>query len=477
KTLRSLEVSTTAPVASANFGLLKTVRATLLLATPLVLIYLCSGNYYECSPPLWQTTSANFQAEPLADFCVIACWCAMLVLFRTVIASMPAEGESFAGAQNERNGNVGGLIRARAQTVLVWLLWFGVVVVFSLPSVLYAFANSLPAHNVSGINDTMLNFIHRTAPVLTVLIDMFLAVRISNRYSKLTGITADRLLMTFRLFAAWLLPLLITVVLDENCISGWKWTWTICQTGSTQQFFDWTIYSEEILNTQRDICNLSETWWSDGRCSRAIVGNLTPFLLQKLLLRSTLQPLLLLFMWQFSRLEREGNLQNGHHLRIFAVGPKTSSSLTPVQQMSLLTTQMELLLFWSPFIPLLSLGILGVGVTNLLLFDLGVWTFGVKLACPGTGTTAQTGATLSGTYLGFALFGGCFFQLWHAFNTRMCGRSMLLISSVAIMGPWAKHFLPMERARHHFWEGGFIASTQADVEMSRRTHAAEPVVP
>eukprot|EP00913_Durusdinium_trenchii_P032220 g30169.t1 len=431
KTLRSLEVSTTAPVASANFGLLKTAQATLLLATPLLFIYLCSESYYDCSPPLWQTTSANLQAEPLADFCVIACWCAMLVLFRTIIASMPASRR----VQSERYGSMGGFTWAylflRARRFLVWLLWFGVVTVFSLPSVLYAFANSLPAHNTSGINDAMLNFIHRTAPVLTVLIDMVLVVRISTKYSRLTGIKADRLVMTFRLFAAWLLPLLITVILDENCISGWKWTWTVCQAESAQhRIFDWTIYNEEILNTQRDICNLSETWWSDGRCSRAIVGNLTPFLLKKLLTRSFLQPLILLSLWRLSRLEdrRDGSKgrhlrflggPKGHPLQLLGVGRRTSGSLVPLQQMPFLTTLMELLMFWTPFVPLLSLGVLSASTVNMLIFDLGVWHFRVQLP----DDEVNRAAGLSGSYLSFAQIAGSSLQLWHAFSSNMHGRS------------------------------------------------------
>ena len=42
------------------------------------------------------------------------------------------------------------------------------------------------------------------------------------------------------------------------------------------------------------MCNYSTTSLVDGRCSRAIVDGLAPLLLKKLLLRSTLQPLVLL---------------------------------------------------------------------------------------------------------------------------------------------------------------------------------------
>jgi len=51
----------------------------------------------------------------------------------------------------------------------------------------------------------MLSYVHRMAPFLIVAIDMFLSGPLSNRYSACSGIQPDLLLMTFRLFAAWLL--------------------------------------------------------------------------------------------------------------------------------------------------------------------------------------------------------------------------------------------------------------------------------
>ena len=427
------------------------------------MLFWCSGRYYECSPPLWQTTAANFKAEPLPELAVTGCWCAMLLLFRVIFASMP--GTHYAGSTHFHEREPRRPLLGRARRVLVWLLWVFIVATFSLPSVLYAFAQSLPAHNTSGLDEALLKLVHGAAPALTVLIDMVLAVPVSAQYSFLTGVKTDRLLMTFRLFSAWLLPVLITVILDENCLSGWKWTWTVCQEGSAEnQYFYWSIYGEEILNTRRDICNLSQTWWSDGCCSRAIVGNLTPFLLKKLLVRSSMQPLISWLMWRLSRLEHQEDPQKGRHLKLFGFGPKTTSSLHPLQQMSLLTTQMELLAFWTPFIPLLSLGILGAGTANLLIFDLGVWVFRVKL--PSDEMNRNAG--LSRSYLSFALIAGCCFQLWHAFSTQMYGRYVLLIFSLAVMGPWAKCLLPIESARGLFWADAEKASETEFIEMAIR---------
>ena len=391
---------------------------------------------------------ANFEAEPLAELGVITCWCAMLLLFRSLFASMPSTRSPICtGPVDCPDGSTRKRLQEGVWKSFAWLLWVCIVALFSLPAILFAIVQSVPAQHNEAISEDLLKLLHKAAPVLTVLIDMALAVRLSMKYSSLTGLHADRLLMTFRLFSAWLLPLLVTVFLDENCLSGWKISWSVCQDAIEQKRFDWSIYGEEILSTRRDICGWNETWWSDGRCSRAIVGNLAPFLLNKLLIRSTLQPVLLLLLWQLSRLEGQEDLQKGQPLRILGFGPRTSGSLQPLQQMSLLTTLMEVLVFWTPFIPLLSIGILSASTANLFIFDLGVWRFGVRLPL----NEMNQKAALAKAYLRFALGAGCCFQLWHAFASKMYGRYILLGLSITVMGPWTPRFLPVELARRYFW--------------------------
>ena len=40
--------------------------------------------------------------------------------------------------------------------------------------------------------------------------------------------------MTFRLSSAWLMSLLATVFLHENCFGGWKLFWLVCKEGSPE---------------------------------------------------------------------------------------------------------------------------------------------------------------------------------------------------------------------------------------------------
>lgn len=107
----------------------------------------------------------------------------------------------------------------------------------------------------------------------------------------------------------------------------------------------------------------------------------------------------------------------------------------------------EVLMFWSPYVPLLSLGILAAAVTNFLMFDLGIRFYKVELPSDEVNEVAA----LSASYLYFALGAGSLFQLWHAFSTWMCGRYFLLAVHLAIMGPWANVFLPVGFIKRRFW--------------------------
>eukprot|EP00435_Cladocopium_sp_Y103_P056168 s406_g18.t2 len=468
---------------------LKSASAAFLGTSPLLLIYTLSGKYFECSPPLWQTTIAGSKANNAwSEYAVVTLWCMMQVLFRSIVVAIPKATKQCQPDKPVSQCNT------KLGRVLVWFLWVCIVALLSLPSVFFTFAQSLPSQNSFGFSDDTLQLFGRTGPIQTVIIDMLLAAPLSSKFSNWTGVKADRLLMTFRLFSAWLLAVATTAALDENCLGGWKVAWKVCQEGSEEHNrFNWKVYDEEILNTTQDICSFSTAGWSDGRCSRAIVGNLAPFLLEKLLVRSTVQPLVLWMLWHFSRLEATlFDPKRGRHRRFFGVWPKTTGSLVPLQQMALLTTLMvsclrkrfqglrvlsrglgwgvlswncklhilplrfggpgrfvakELLIFWSPLIPLLCIGIFTAALTNGLIFDLGVGVYEVVLPTDDM----NEGAALSKSYLMFTLAAGVLFQLWHAFCTEMFGRYLLLAFSIVTLGPWAERCLPVRIVKQRLW--------------------------
>ncbi|CAE7900934.1 XIAO [Symbiodinium microadriaticum] len=442
---RSFDLGSRAHVASSSFAVMRSSCCALLLSSPLLLIFCFGGRYYDCSPPLWQTTIASLKAESVfPELGVVACWCAMQLLFRSLILGIRSKA-----------GPAEGLAERGMARAAVWLLWICIVSILSLPSVFFTFAQSVPAQNVWDLDDGTLRLFHATAPVQAVLIDMVLAWPVSTTFSGLTGIRADRLLMTFRLFSAWLLAALTTLAFNENCYGGWKLAWKVCQEGSEEHDkFTWKIFEEEILNTQRDICSFGGAFWLEDGCSRAIVGGLTPFLLKKLLVRSTMQPLILGVLWRFSRLEPLGpegqwDPAKGRHRKLLGIWPNTTGSLLPLRQMALLTTEMEILIFWSPLSPLLCIAILTAAATNLLMFNLGIDCFGVCLPSD----EMNEGAGLSSTYLSLTLWAASFFQLWHSFSAGMAGRFVLLAFTVTVMGPWAKRFLPVRTVKQALWLG------------------------
>ena len=161
--------------------------------------------------------------------------------------------------------------------------------------------------------------------------------------------------MILRLCSAWLLSLLTTLILHENCLAGWKFFWSVCDAGSPRhELFTLRIWDEEIMNTDADMCQLEPSWWKNGRCSRSMIEGLAPLLMKKLLLRTCLQPVLLLIAWQLSKLDSDERSDGSRQLRLLKVGPTTSGCLLPIQQHALLTTYMETTIFWGPLNPLVS---------------------------------------------------------------------------------------------------------------------------
>ena len=120
-----------------------------------------------------------------------------------------------------------------------------------------------------------------------------------------------------------------------------------------------------------------------------------------------------------------------------------------------------MLIFWLPVNPFLGLGILSAALSNLLLFDAGIWNFGVRLPSD----EANTGAGISRSYLMVTLVASSIFQVWFAFGTEIYGRFFLLASHILLMGPWATHFLPIETAGRYFWAEAHRAKEGQFIEM------------
>ena len=241
----------------------------------------------------------------------------------------------------------------------------------------------------------------------------------------LSGISADRLLMVLRSCSDWLLPLLAAVTLQENCLAGWKAWWEACDPDSEMNAaFNWALSDGlKILNTTTDMCSADPRNLWEGRCSRSVIEALSPLILQKLLFRIAVQPLVLILVWQASKLEDDWPLdEGGRQLRL--LGRKTTGSLASMQQHAYFTTLLEIAIIWGPLVPLVSLGVAAAFLSSVMLLEMGLG-FGIRLPTDA----ANREAGLSRSFLQLAVATSCFLQCWHAFGITMAGRTMLLLST------------------------------------------------
>ncbi|CAE7724341.1 FLS2, partial [Symbiodinium microadriaticum] len=412
---------------------LQTLRVCLValaFAGLLLPAYLVGAGYYTCGQPVGKTTAGYLSDSPVMELVVCCLWCCTTTAGTVALFTMPRQRRKGQGNETPSPRCLG-LTWVCGRRIFFWMLWFFIVSTVSMPSILYSVAQALPANNTSGLSDHILAQLHRLAPILIVLLDMMLAMPLSNAYSKLTGMRADRLLMSMKLCSAWLLSLLATLLLHENCLGAWKWYWRVCDRATPEhQMFNLELWGHPILKTDEDICQLDRNWWRDGRCSRSIIEGLAPLLLKKLLVRTLAQPLVLLATWKLSRLEdNTASSHRGRHLKLFGIWPKTTRSLEQAQQGAMLTTLLETLIFWGPLIPLVVAGVLAAVVASSWLFAVGTRNFGVRLPASEGGLNAD----FSLSYMQGALFAGSSFQLWHAFGTGMCGRHLLAAHSALLL--------------------------------------------
>jgi hypothetical protein len=384
----------------------------------------------------------------------------------------------------------------------LWVAWLGVIIALCLPSLLYAASETLPADNTTPFAEYLKEF-HHAAPVLIVGLDFFVVRKACIMYSKASGIKADRLLMSLRLCSAWLVTMVITVFLHENCYGGWKTYWKVCDPHYIHEHsrFDWEVpfssglggKTRTVLST-KEICDPSPTWWNEGRCSRAVVEVIAPLFLKKVVIRACIQPLLILASWYFSVLEVEGDLpplqqsdgehedgvsdpglsssnaaeergassHDGRNLKCF--GQTTSGSLMPMQQHAFLVTLMEMAM-WGVLMPLLALFACVAIATNLFVFQVGIQC-GVVL--PSDRPNREAG--LSSSYLRFTLIVLTAYQLWFAFETQMHGRwllasnAMLLI--VSMVSPCRKSLDRMIKFSVPAFISGSPTELAGDVELT-----------
>eukprot|EP00913_Durusdinium_trenchii_P030818 g28863.t1 len=159
----------------------------------------------------------------------------------------------------------------------------------------------------------------------------------------------------------WLNATLCAIYMSEHCMRGWTTFWTMCTEGQSAE-----------------------------ACPRSVVDTLAPLFVAKLLQRAFLQPVITLLLWKWSK-EVNGEL---HVFPLACLGLKrwklvASRSLDRAQQASFLVTLAEVMIIWSPLVPLLLPVACLAAMTNLLSFRIGPREFRAVLPTLEAGETAS----------------------------------------------------------------------------------------
>merc|ERR1712193_378642 len=97
---------------------------------------------------------------------------------------------------------------------------------------MYAAASSLPESNrithASPVMAEVLPWMHRTAPIVIVGLDIVVTMVVVKKFSSVSYIRVDRLLMAVRLMSTWLVAFTATLLLHENCYGYWRQLSDVC---------------------------------------------------------------------------------------------------------------------------------------------------------------------------------------------------------------------------------------------------------
>ena len=330
-----------------------------------------------------------------------------------------------------------GRLRAKTCKALWWIVWLGLVLLLSAPSMAYAFMSTLPQQNQLLTRPWVLWAIKNQAALVMMLVDMLVTPKLAAMMSQRSRIRRSMLLMAARTATMWLNAALCTIYLSEHCQRGWTRYWNVCNVASEEyKEFNISLGEHQLLEPVADLCGQNDRWWATDACARSVVGTLAPLLLSKMIQRALLQPVITVLLWKLS-FKEDGSLYLTP-LRFLGVRWKmcTSRNLDRAQQATFLVTLAEVLLIWAPLIPLL-LPAAALAVTlNLRVFRVGQRVFGADVPELEEGETAS----MSRKYMMASVAVLLIFQNWFAWTSEKSGMWLLSLASclaVGLMGSMA----------------------------------------
>lgn len=396
----------------------------------LLALYLGGAGYYRCGDVLGDSSLAHFSGS--LDAVLALGWSAWILLgmrwlrdvpkpHRTTMPSSWLSTLSLPGARKDSASRLG--------KFFWFILWLFLVLLLSTPSMAYAMVDSLPRQNTLIITSpNLLTTIHSLAVPIMLLVDLLLTPKLAALISERSALRRSMLLMAARSATMWLNATLCTIYLNEHCMRGWTRFWTVCNPLTEHyQNLNISLGEHQLLDPTNDLCLQNKNWWRSDACVRSIVETLGPLFVTKMIQRAFLQPVIVLVLWKLSK-EIEGQLWLFPlaYFGIRSVKFRTSNSLDRAQQASLLVTLAEVLLLWSPLVPLLIPAVFMATWSNLIVFRMAKWKFNAKVPDLEDGETAS----MSRKYMHFSLGVLLIFQIWFALTSRMCGTSFVILAAV-----------------------------------------------
>ena len=406
------------------------VRASGLFA-PLALVLFClyvfGSFYYDgCGDDFLKSTVAYFQS-PECELWLGCTWSVWSLGSAWLLRHVP-KPKKHPGP---------GRPSAKTCKALWWIVWLGLVLLLSAPSMAYAFMSTLPQQNQLLTRPWVLWVIKNQAALVMMLVDMLVTPKLAALMSQRSRIRRSMLLMASRTATMWLNAALYTIYLSEHCQRGWTRYWNVCNVASEEyKEFNISLGEHQLLEPVADLCGQNDQWWATDACARSVVGTLAPLLLSKMIQRALLQPVITVVLWKLSAKE-DGSLYLTP-LRFLGVRWKmcTSRNLDRAQQATFLVTLAEVLLIWAPLIPLL-LPAAALAVTlNLRVFRVGQHVFGADVPELEEGETAS----MSRKYMMASVVVLFLFQNWFAWTSEKSGMWLLSLASclaVGLMGSMA----------------------------------------
>jgi len=433
----------------------------MLASIPLLLVmlplYWVGANLYSCGDVRFYTTIAYLADNVAVEWCVAVCGCLTTMAIPFLLTALREQAElQFSHIQSD-------MISLSWGTHMCLMVgWLVVLLVFSIPTALYALSTALPADNTLGLSKDVLRVFHGIGGLSLYLtmakVAPYAASQLIKSVTKMPEpdpLLMVRFLQSARLIVSVIVPTLVVIAFDNSCFSSWLHFWSPCAdhtgrfdtTVSMQPDLSGSIYWEKAAATSTttsttastttstttitsvspaamdfflrlklpyhvtshsDIC--SPPYASDGQCSRAVLTAVFNLIFAKCFLAAFAIPAISMMrslsFYQISSLLgwlRQAFSKKDHHSTRFSLDKQLAT-------VSMLLEYLLMLGFMVPvLLPLVSITL----AMNCAVYHCAVQTLGLPINNCGL-------PSLLYLYLAWGI--GIFFMIWFYLSNDLHGK-------------------------------------------------------